>query len=143
MTETEAARQLAENSALAMLSQDRASASLGMELLDVAPGRARLRMRVRDDMLNGFQLCHGGLLCALADTAFAVACNSWGPRTVGAAVSVEYLLPARGGDCLLAEAECLHQGARQGLYDVRISNQRGETLALLRSRSHRSGERAE
>ncbi|BBH14905.1 MULTISPECIES: hydroxyphenylacetyl-CoA thioesterase PaaI [Chromobacterium] len=143
MTETESAGRLAEHSALEMLSKDRASASLGMELLEVAPGRARMRMRVRDDMLNGFQLCHGGLLCALADTAFAVACNSWGPRAVGVAISMEYLLPAHSGDCLLAEAECQHQGGRQGLYDVRVSNQRGETLVLLRGRSHRSGPKAE
>lgn len=84
MTEYELACRQAEQSALALLSRDRASASLGMELLDVGPGRARLRMRVRDDMLNGFLLCHGGLLCALADTAFAIACNSWGPQATSA-----------------------------------------------------------
>ena len=139
MTEHELACRQAEQSALALLSRDRASASLGMELLDVGPGRARLRMRVRDDMLNGFLLCHGGLLCALADTAFAIACNSWGPQAVGAAISMDYLRPARGGDCVTAAAECLHQGGRQGLYEVRLSNQRDETLALLRGRSHRIG----
>ena len=138
MTEYELACRQAEQSALALLSRDRASASLGMELLDVGPGRARLRMRVRDDMLNGFLLCHGGLLCALADTAFAIACNSWGRRP-SAPPSAWIICGARGGDCVTAAAECLHQGGRQGLYEVRLSNQRDEILALLRGRSHRIG----
>jgi len=95
---------LARASAEAMLAEDRASAGLGIELLDVAPSSARLRMTVRDDMVNGHAIAHGGFIFALADSAFAVACNTHGVVTVAAGCDITFAAPARLGDVLLADA---------------------------------------
>jgi acyl-CoA thioesterase len=106
-----------------------------MELLVCEPGRARLRMEVRAPMLNGHQICHGGLIFALADSAFAYACNSRNRVTVAAGASIEFLKPARLGDVLTCEGvEQVLQG-RHGIYDMRVTNQRGETVALFRGKS--------
>jgi acyl-CoA thioesterase len=106
-----------------------------MELLACEPGRARLRMEVRAPMLNGHQICHGGLIFALADSAFAYACNSRNRVTVAAGASIEFLKPARLGDVLTCEGvEQVLQG-RHGIYDMRVTNQRGETVALFRGKS--------
>ncbi len=110
----------AERSAGIMLGADRASAALGMKLEFVAPGRSRMSMLVREDMTNGHQLCHGGLIAALADTAFAVACNSYGEVTVAAGFDVTFLEPARLGDRLEARAEERARRGRSGLYDVSV-----------------------
>jgi acyl-CoA thioesterase len=106
-----------------------------MELLACEPGRARLRMEVRAPMLNGHQICHGGLIFALADSAFAYACNSRNRVTVAAGASIEFLKPARLGDVLTCEGvEQVLQG-RHGIYDMRVTNQHGETVALFRGKS--------
>jgi len=131
------AQVLAERAAGALLGRDRASQALGMRLLDVAPGRARVLMRVRADMLNGHGLCHGGLVFALADSAFACACNSHNESTVAAAAAIDFLAPAREDDELTAEASELWRSARNGLYEIVIANQRGERIALFRGRSYR------
>ena len=132
-----AAQALAERAAGALLARDRASQALGMRLAAVAPGWARVLMRVRGDMVNGHGLCHGGIVFALADSAFAFACNSYNDCTVAAAVSIDYLAPAREGDELTAEASELWRGGRGGLYELVVSNQRGERIALARGRSQR------
>ena len=118
----------------AMLAADRASAALGIEVLDRGPGWARARMTVRPDMLNGHDLAHGGLVFALADTAFACACNSWGPTTVAAGAEIAFLAPAHAGDELEAHAQLRSRRGRTGIYDVTV--RRGdEVVAEFRGRA--------
>jgi acyl-CoA thioesterase len=119
-----------------MFAVDRASKDfMGMELVSCEPGRAVMRMTVRDEMLNGHQICHGGLIFALADSTFAFACNSRNFVTVASGCSIEFLRPARAGDVLTCEgAEQVLQG-RHGIYDMKVSNQRGEVVALFRGKS--------
>lgn len=133
---------LAEAVVSKMLAADQASTSLGMRLIEVRPGHAKLAMRVREDMLNGFGLCHGGMMFALADTAFAAGCNSWGPPTVGAGTTMDFLLPGHAGDELLAVCDCVSQSGRTGLYDIKIYNQQQECIAVMRGRSYRIGSKA-
>jgi acyl-CoA thioesterase len=123
--------------ARAMFERDRASQSLGMRIIAVGPGWARLAMSVRGDMVNGHGICHGGIVFALADSAFAFACNSYNDATVAAAASIDYLAAARDGDELTAEATELWRSRRSGLYEITVVNQRGERIALFRGRSHR------
>jgi acyl-CoA thioesterase len=130
---------VAEASARAMYEQDRASQALGMRVLEVRPGYARLAMKVREDMVNGHQICHGGLIFTLADSAFAFACNTYDLVTVAAAGTIEFLLAARLGDELTATAEERTRSKRTGVYDVSVHNQRGECVALFRGRSHQIG----
>lgn len=127
---------MAELSAEAVLANDHASKNLGIRLEEVTPGFARLRMTVRTDMLNGHGICHGGIVFALADTAFAVACNTYNAVTVAAAASIDFLSPARAPDELVAEARELWRSKRSGIYEITVANQRGETIALFRGRSH-------
>ena len=130
---------VAEASARAMYEQDRASQSLGMRILEVRPGYARLAMKIREDMVNGHQICHGGLIFTLADSAFAFACNTYDLVTVAAAGTIEFLLAGRLGDELTATAEERTRSKRIGVYDVSVHNQRGECVALFRGRSHQIG----
>lgn len=103
-----------------MWEADRASRNLGMELLDVGPGRARLAMVIRPDMVNGHGLAHGGFIFTLADSTFAYACNSHGISTVAAHCGITYLKPAKEGDRLVAEARTITEGGRSGLTDVTV-----------------------
>ncbi|MQG94691.1 hydroxyphenylacetyl-CoA thioesterase PaaI [Pseudomonas sp. MN1F] len=128
--------ELAQACADALYSRDPATQGLGITLLDVGPGRARLSMPVRADMLQGHGTCHGGFLFALADSAFAFACNSQDKATVAQGCSIDYVAPALPGDVLTAAAVELSRKGRTGLYDVRIQNQRGELIALLRGKSY-------
>jgi acyl-CoA thioesterase len=130
---------VAEASARAMYEQDRASQALGMRVLEVRPGYARLAMKVREDMVNGHQLCHGGLIFTLADSAFAFACNTYDFVTVASSGTIEFLLSGRLGDELTATAEERTRSKRTGVYDVSVRNQRGECVALFRGRSHQVG----
>ena len=117
-----------------MLAADRASAGLGIEVVEHGPGWARARMAVRPDMVNGHDLAHGGLVFALADTAFACACNSWGPVAVAAGADISFVAPARAGDVLEADAQVRTQRGRAGIYDVTV--RRGdEVIAEFRGRS--------
>ena len=127
-------KQLAEACAERMMARDRASRSLGIEVSVTAPGSVTARMTVRDDMLNGFDVLHGGLLFALADTAFAFACNAYNQQTVAAAAQIEMLRPAVVGDKLSATAVEEHRGRRSGHYTVRVENQDGALVALFRGR---------
>jgi acyl-CoA thioesterase len=119
-----------------MLAQDSASRSLGMEVIAIAPGTATLAMTVRDDMLNGFGSCHGGLIATLADSAFAFACNSRNERTVASGFSIDIVAPGRRGDRLTAVARELQRGNRTGLYDITVRNQRDELVAEFRGKSY-------
>lgn len=127
---------LATACATAMYARDTASRRLGIELLDVGPGRARVSMPVRADMLQGHGTCHGGFLFALADSAFAFACNSQNKATVAQGCSIEFIAPALPGDHLTATAIELSRKGRTGVYDVRVDNQRGELIAVLRGKSY-------
>jgi acyl-CoA thioesterase len=122
-----------------MWAQDTASAALGMELVDVGPGRARLRMPVTQSMVNGHATAHGGLVFTLADSAFAVACNTHGVVTVASGADITFVAPARLGDVLLAEAVEQATFGRSGVTDVRVTNQDGDLVALFRGRSRSLG----
>lgn len=134
-------QQLAEAVGRGMRANDAAVAGLGIEILRLAPGAASLRMTVRDEMLNGFAICHGGLITTLADSAFAYACNSRNVMTVAAGLSVDFLAPAHAGDVLTADASEVSLRGRTGVYDVTVRNQRGEPVAVVRGRSHSLGGR--
>lgn len=120
----------------AMFAVDAASKDfLQMELLACEPGRAVMRMKVRAPMLNGHKICHGGLIFTLADSTFAFACNSHNKVTVAAGCSIEFLKPAHLDDVLTCEGvEQMLQG-RHGIYDMKVSNQRGEVVAMFRGKS--------
>jgi acyl-CoA thioesterase len=109
---------------------------LGLRIDAVGLGRATVSMRVRADMLNGFAICHGGLVATLADTAFAYACNAQGELTVASGFSVDLLAPAHENDVLTAEAHELSRSGRTGLYDIAVRNQRGDPIAAFRGRSY-------
>ncbi|MGA1253667.1 MAG: hydroxyphenylacetyl-CoA thioesterase PaaI, partial [Burkholderiaceae bacterium] len=98
------AQTLAEATAHAMWSRDQAARALGMALISVRPGHALLTMTVRSDMVNGHHICHGGMIFALADTAFAYACNSYNKNTVASACNIDFLAPGKEGEILEAEA---------------------------------------
>jgi acyl-CoA thioesterase len=129
------AQSIAEQAAQKMFSEDRASQGLGMRIIEVRPGYAELRMTVRKDMSNGHGMCHGGFIFTLADSAFAFACNSYGLATVAAGAAVDFLLPAFSGDELTAHATEQALAGRSGVYDVAVTNQKGERIALFRGRS--------
>jgi acyl-CoA thioesterase len=120
----------------AMFAVDAASKDfLQLELVRCEPGRALMRMTVREPMLNGHRICHGGLIFTLADSTFAFACNSHNKVTVAAGCSIEFLKPAHLGDVLTCEGvEQMLQG-RHGIYDMKVSNQRGEVVAMFRGKS--------
>lgn len=130
------AQQLAERVRDGMVRNDRASRSLGMKIDSVAPGRATLSMTVRDDMLNGHDLCHGGLISTLADSAFAYACNSYNELTVASGFAIELLAPGRAGDVMTARCVEVSKAGRTGVYDCEVTNQRGERIAMFRGRSY-------
>lgn len=121
-----------------MWDADAASAMLGMEIEHLGPGEARVSMVVRPDMVNGHDLCHGGLVASLADSAFALACNSHGTVTVAAGFEIDFLEPARLGQVLQAHAREVALRGRSGLYDVTV--RAGDTvIAEFRGRSRSLG----
>ena len=136
-----AAQRVADAVGEGMYANDRASRALGMQVAAIGPGTATLTMTVRDDMLNGFDICHGGFITLLADSAFAFACNSRNALTVAAGLDIEFIASAHGGDVLTAHANEVHLAGRNGLYDIVVTNQRGERIALVRGRSHRLKDR--
>ncbi|NLU79758.1 hydroxyphenylacetyl-CoA thioesterase PaaI [Micromonospora sp. HNM0581] len=118
-----------------MFDADVASNRLGIELVRAADGNATARMRISDDMLNGHRIAHGGFVFLLADTAFALACNSHGPATVASGADITFVRPARQGDVLTARASERTRYGRSGIYDVTVSRQDGEVIAEFRGRS--------
>jgi acyl-CoA thioesterase len=122
-----------------LFSRDTCAARLGIELVETGFRRAILRMSVRPDMLNGHGSAHGGMVFALADTAFALACNSEDEVTVAASASIEFIGAVAAGTVLTATATGRHQGRRAGVYDIEITDDRGRVVALFRGRSHRIG----
>jgi len=122
-----------------MFSADRASKGLGMELLEAADGRAVVQMRVAQTMINGHGIAHGGFVFTLADTAFACACNTYGPVTVAAGADISFLRPVREGDVLVATASERVVAGRSGIYDVTVSRGDDEVVAEFRGRSRTLG----
>jgi acyl-CoA thioesterase len=116
---------------------DLASQSLGIEIVDVARGRVQIAMTVRPDMVNGHGMCHGGIVFAFADSAFAFACNSYGDPMVAAGASIEFLAPTPSGERLTAAATEVSRSARHGIYDVAVTAASGAVLAQFRGRCSR------
>jgi acyl-CoA thioesterase len=131
------AQALAERVAAGMYARDRASQAMGMQIGAIGPGYAELTMTVRADMLNGHAICHGGFIFTLADSAFAFACNSYNLTTVASGCAIDFVAPAREGDVLAAMARERSVSGRTGVYDIEVTNQRGETVAYFRGRSYR------
>lgn len=119
-----------------MFAKDVASKdTMGMELLACGPGRATMRMAVKPLHLNGHQICHGGFIFTLADSTFAFACNSHNKNAVAAGCAIEFLRPAHAGDVLTCEGVEQTLSGRHGIYDMKVSNQRGEVVAMFRGKS--------
>lgn len=140
---TEHAEDLARARACAdrMWSQDDASRGLGMQLMDVGPDRARVRMPIRADMVNGWEVCHGGLIATLADSTFAVACNSTGFVTLATGFEIDFVQPVRLGDTLVAEGTRTAGTGRSGVYDVIVRRAQDDaTVAVFRGRCRSTGE---
>jgi acyl-CoA thioesterase len=131
------AQALAERVAAGMYARDRASQAMGMEIAAIGPGYAEVTMTVRADMLNGHAICHGGFIFTLADSAFAFACNSYNLTTVASGCAIDFVAPAREGDVLAAMARERSVSGRTGVYDIEVTNQRGETVAYFRGKSYR------
>lgn len=132
MSAIDLARRVGES----MWAHDTASKdTMGMELLACEPGRAVLRMAVTERHLNGHRICHGGFIFTLADSTFAFACNSHNKVTVAAGCSIEFLRPGQLGDVLTCEGVEQTLSGRHGIYDMKVSNQRGEVVAMFRGKS--------
>lgn len=131
------AQALADATAEAMYSRDRAAQALGIKIVRVQPGASLLTMTVRSDMVNGHHICHGGMIFSLADTAFAYACNSYNKNTVASACHIDFLAPAKEGETLEAEAVEQSAARRTGVYDITVRNNHGKTIALFRGKSYR------
>jgi acyl-CoA thioesterase len=130
------AKALAQKVADSMFAVDIATKdTMGMTILTCEPGRAVLRMTVRELHLNGHQICHGGFIFTLADSTFAFACNSYNKVAVAAGCSIEFLKPAKLGDVLTCEGVEQTLSGRHGIYDMRVTNQHGETIAMFRGKS--------
>ena len=130
------AKTLAQKVAESMFAVDIATKdTMGMTILSCEPGRAVLRMTVRELHLNGHQICHGGFIFTLADSTFAFACNSYNKAAVAAGCSIEFLKPAKLGDVLTCEGVEQTLSGRHGIYDMRVTNQQGETIAMFRGKS--------
>jgi len=136
MTENEIAKQCCET----MWSNDLASQDLGMSVKVTEPGCAQASFEVRKNMVNGHDLCHGGYIFTLADSAFAFACNTYNRVTVAASASIEFIKPARLGDTLVATATEVSRGGRTGIYDATIRNQDDDVIAIFRGRSYATRE---
>lgn len=135
LDEHEVARRSAEH----MWRADAASRGLGMRLLEAGPGTATVSMVVREDMVNGWDVCHGGVVATLADSCFAVACNSRGTVTVASGFDVTFLESAHLGDELVAEGREVALRGRSGLYDVSVRRADGTLVAAFRGRSRSLG----
>lgn len=122
-----------------MYERDNCARQMGIEIIEMGEGFARLSMTVTPAMLNGHQTCHGGQLFTLADTAFAYACNSQGLAAVASGCSIDFVRPGHAGDRLIAVAQMRTQGKQTGVYDIEIINQHEKTVALFRGRAHRIG----
>lgn len=123
-----------------MWRNDTASRDMGMTVDVDGPGAASAQFEVKANMANGYDICHGGYIFALADSAFAFACNTYNRVTVAAGATIEFIRPARVGDRLTATASEAHKGGRTGVYDIQVTNQDGDLVAVFRGRSYATRE---
>jgi acyl-CoA thioesterase len=130
---------LAEAAGAALFARDRTAHHLGIRLDAIAPGYARMSMTVQDWMLQGHDMCHGGIMFALADTAMAFASNSRGANHVALNANIDFLRPAFAGESLVAEAREGNRTRRTGMYDVSIVNGAGEAVCHFRGRTYGTG----
>ena len=121
-----------------LLSRDRFSQWLGLVIDEYGSGYCRLHFSITDEMLNGFDIVHGGILFSAADSAFAFACNSHGALTVALDANIHYARPARSGEVLTVEAKEVHLGTRTGIYEVRVTNAEDQLVALFKGTSYRT-----
>ncbi len=133
--------EIAERCKDVMYAKDTAAQELGISIEIPAVGCAEARFEVLPRMIQGHDICHGGYIFTLADTAFAFACNSRNTVSVAAGAAIEFLRPARVGDVLIATAKERFIGGRMGLFNVVVTNQHGEDIALFRGRSYRTREK--
>ena len=131
MTDQNIAREIAE----VMLLNDEASKNLGISIENTGPGNSTIAMKVTNNMLNSHKTCHGGVIFAFADSAFAFACNSYNKTAVAASANIHFVHPAYAGDQLTATASETHNAGRNGIYDVTVTNQNDETIATFRGQS--------
>lgn len=121
-----------------MLEKDRFTHWLGLEIDEVRIGYCRLHYTIRDEMLNGFDKVHGGILFSASDSAFAFACNSHGRITVALDVSITFTRPAQAGDKLTVEAKEVYLGDKTGVYDIRTTNEEGKLIAMFKGTAYRT-----
>jgi acyl-CoA thioesterase len=134
--DSQAAIDLAKQVGASMFAVDTASKdTMGMELLSCEPGRAVIRMEIKERHLNGHKICHGGFIFTLADSTFAFACNSYNKVAVAAGCSIEFLKPGQLGDVLTCVGEEQTMSGRHGIYDMKVTNQKGEVIAMFRGKS--------
>ena len=129
----------AQRCAQIMLENDASSRALGIEIEIREAGAALATMIVRDDMANGFNVCHGGLVFTLADTAFAFACNAYNRETLSANAKIKWLLPTRPGDRLVATASEDRREGRHGYYSIVVRNQEDVIIAEFSGHSISTG----
>ncbi len=122
-----------------MMQHDLFSQWLGIELLEIKEGFSKIRMTVREEMINGFGIVHGGIAFSLADSAFAFACNNRNNLSVALDTSINFTKPVHVGDILTAEAKELHNGKSTGLYHISITNQKDHVVALFKGTCFRTG----
>ncbi len=121
-----------------MLKRDRFSEWLGLQVIEFRKGYCKLQYRIIEDMMNGFNSIHGGVLFAAADSAFAFACNSYGHLTVALNASVHFTKPVKTGELLQVEAVEVFLGNKIGIYDVRTTNEKNELVALFKGTAYRT-----
>ena len=130
---------IAERASATMHSTDHCAEMLGLKILSVAPGRSEISMQVRPEFANGHGMCHGGLISALADTAFAHACNACNRKTVAQRFAIDFIRPAMVGETLLAAAEEQSRGKQTGIYQVKVTNPAGKLVAIFNGTSFEIG----
>lgn len=134
-----ARQRLAERTIKALYERDVAAQELGVTIVAVGPGYAKLQMQVRPDMLNGHGVCHGGRVFGLADTAFAYACNSYNVLSVAAHCEIDFVRPGPPDATLIAIARERSRGRKMGVYDVEVTDADGQIVALFRGKSYTTG----
>ena len=130
---------LPENVVQHMLQHDRFSQWLGISIIEIKEGYSKIKMTVREEMLNGFGIVHGGIAFSLADSAFAFACNNRNNLSVALDTSINFIKPVHPGDELIAEAKELHNGRSTGLYHISIYNQNNHLVAQFKGTCYRTG----
>lgn len=131
--------QFAKNVVEHLIENDLFSKWLGIEVLDIREGYSKIKMEIRQEMINGFGILHGGITFSLADSAFAFACNNRNNLSVALDTSINFMKPGHVGDILTAEAKELHNGKSTGLYQISIFNQNDHLIALFKGTCFRTG----